>query len=296
MPSGVGTITTTATNADSSSPSAEPLPPLVRLGQTPPLREYLSDIWSRREYLREVPAADLRQHHLDTVLGNVWQVLNPLLMLGVYYVVFGIGLRSDKGIDNFITFLAIGVFTFGLIQRSVTKGAKSIATNENLLRSIRFPRLILPLTGVLTETLSYITPMLVMLSIGIITGVAVTPYWLLMIPVMVMTVAFSFGGACTTARLGSVFRDIDNILPVAFRLAFYLSGILYSVDARIENPTFRALFTLNPFYCLITCARGAIFSDLPRGTIWLSAFLWSVGALIFGVLFFKRAEHTYGRA
>lgn len=291
---GAGPIT--ATTAESGPyPNSADLPPLKRLGAKPKLIPYLQDVWSRREYLREVPASELRGRHLDSFLGNLWQVLNPLLLLGVYYLVFGLGLRGNRGIDNYITFLAIGIFTFGLIQRSTVKAAKSIASNVTMLRSLRFPRLILPLTDVLTEMMAYIAPMTVMLAIAVVTGVTPSLWWLTLIPILALTCCFNVGAAGFTARVGANVRDIDNVLTIGFRLAFYLSGILYSVDNQFSNATVKRLFELNPFYAIITCARGAVFGQPAPAALWISATVWSISLLVGGVAFFKAAEHTYGR-
>ncbi len=79
----------------------------------------------------------------DTLLGNLWHLGNPLLSVAVYYLIFGVVLGVTRGIDNYILWLSIGVFAFGLTTSTVLGGATSIASNKGLIRSIRFPRALL---------------------------------------------------------------------------------------------------------------------------------------------------------
>lgn len=82
-----------------------------------------------RQWL-SVPLGELRAQHMNTVLGNVWYLLKPVLQVGVYFLVFGLLLKTSRGIDNLICFLAIGVFSYGYMQKSITGCAASIVTNE----------------------------------------------------------------------------------------------------------------------------------------------------------------------
>src|SRR5688572_2784464 len=118
---------------------------LVKLGTTPGVVEYLKALWVRREFAIAIPTAELQAQHRNTVLGGLWHLLNPLLQMGVYYLVFGVILDVNRGVDNFLGFIAIGVFTFHFTTKSVTAGAKAITSNEGLIRAIMFPRAILPL-------------------------------------------------------------------------------------------------------------------------------------------------------
>lgn len=278
----------------------EPLDPSSLTGLTDvsarrSLRGYLREVWERREYLVAVPAGELRAQNFDTVLGNVWHVLNPLLQVGVYFLVFGVILDTSRGVDNFLTFLAVGVFVYRFTQQSGMKGAKAIVNNDGLIKSIYFPRLILPLATVVEMGLAHIPATFVMLAVAVGTGEAVRLTWLILPVVFILQSAFNIGLAAFTARITHIVRDFENVLPFIFRLVFYLSGILYSVDVRIEDPSLRALFELNPVFALVTIARGAVFGDPVSGVVWASAVLWSTIGLVAGVVFFKAGEHTYGR-
>ncbi len=267
----------------------------MRLGTNQPLSDYLRSVWGRREYVLSVPVSDFRAQNLDTVLGSVWHVLNPLMQVGVYYLVFGIILKTDRGLDNFLTFLAVGVFTYHFTQRSTTKGAKAIVSNEGLIRSIGFPRVILPIATVLGEGLAYLPAVAVMFLVALATGVNPSPFWMLLLLVMLVQVMLNFGLAFVTARLNAMFRDFENMLPFMLRIVFYMSGILYAVENKIDSPRLRALFDFNPIYAVTSLARHAVFGEGAPAILWVSATAWATVLFVAGFFFFKAGEKTYGR-
>jgi len=242
-----------------------------------------------------VPVADFRAQNLDTVLGSLWHVVNPLLQVGVYFLVFGMILRTDRGLDNFLTFLAVGIFTFQFTQRSATKGAKAIVSNEGLIRSIGFPRVILPISSVMAEGLAHLPAVAVMLVVAVATGVWPSVFWVLIVVVLAVQVMFNLGLAFIAARVTTMFRDFENMLPFMFRILFYLSGILYSVQDRVSNPTLRRIFYLNPAFALASLARSAVFGELGQPVLWVSAAGWAALLLVGGFFFFKAGEDSYGR-
>jgi teichoic acid transport system permease protein len=268
---------------------------LQRLGEPEPLSRYARDMWARREFAWEVPLGELRGQHMNTVLGNLWHLLNPLLLLAVYYLVFGVLLQVTRGVENFLGFLAIGVFLFHWTQRSVIAGAKSIVRNEGLIRSLRFPRALLPLATTIEQTLAFIPALGVMIAFALATGERVTWPWLLIPVVLAMQAAFNLGAAFIVARLTDMFRDVENILPFVLRMLFYLSGVLYSVSDRFGDTPLVALFVVNPVYCLITLMRGLVMGLDMGFEIWLSASLWTIVLLTLGFVFFRRGEQGYGR-
>lgn len=271
---------------------------LVRLGGTPPLRVYLTTLWRRREFALDMARGELRAQHLDTALGNLWHLLNPLMLIGVYYLVFGLILGTNRGVENFIAFLAIGVFTFQFSQKSALSGARTIVSNVGLIRSLQFPRALLPIATVVRETLAYATAGAVMFAVVLVTREPITPLWLFVLPAIALQLGFNAGLALFCARLSDKFRDIINVLPYLFRIAFYLSGVIYSVEEYIENPQLLRLFLVNPFYVFLSLPREYLMESQDHefvGWMWLSAFVWAIVSLLLGLLVFRRGEKEYGR-
>ena len=270
---------------------------LIHVGQPPKLGAYLRELWSRREYAVTVPLGNLRAAHMNTLLGNVWHVLNPLMLIGVYWLVFGVILeRVREGVDNYIAFLAVGVFIFRFTQNSVQQGAGSIIINSALIRSIYFPRAILPIATVVEQILLLAPSVVVMIVIALATGEVPRWSWLLLPAVLALQTLFNLGAAFIAPRITDTFRDFQNVLPYFFRILFYLPGILFSVEHFLaDRPTALAISNLNPAYAFITVARHVLLgTNLPEAVL-RSAIGWAAVMLVAGFLFFRAAEPRYGR-
>ena len=130
----------------------DPAADLRPLNTVMPARQYLAAMWSRRDFAVALPFEEVRATHQDTLLGNLWHLANPMLSVAVYYLVFGVMLDVSRGVDNYILFLMIGVFTFNLtLAIACSAGRPSISSNQGLMRSIRFPRALLPFSVVLSR-------------------------------------------------------------------------------------------------------------------------------------------------
>lgn len=285
----------------SSNPAPAVPRDLYRIGGRPTLPVYVRSIWQRRQFAWNVAIGNLRAQHLDTVLGGLWHVVNPLLLIGVYYLVFGVIIdvaRQGVPEGKFIPFLAVGIFTYTYVQRSISSGASSIVSNLGLIRSLQFPRALLPLSAVLQQLLAFAPSLVVMVVVLLLTDEYPTVGWFMLPVIIAVATLFGLGGALITSRLTDQVRDLENVLPYLFRLAFYMSGILYSVDRWIDDERLRILFVFNPFYDIVGIARHYMMRswDEPLlGWMWLALLSYTVVALTFGFLFFRAGETRYGR-
>lgn len=282
-------IASTAVSATAHSHA----PALRDARETERVIPYLQHTWQRRGYAWYVATSELRSRQMNTVLGNLWHLLNPALQIGVYYLVFGVVLDVSRGVDNFIAFLTVGVFVYGFTQRSVMLGAKSIYKNRGLIRIVSFPRVLLPVTSTLTEALAAVPSYALIVAVPLITGEPLRWTMLLVVPLFVVQTCFNSGVACIAARATNHVADVQQVLPFIFRLGFYASGVLFNVEAYVE--THRWMFDLNPMYCFITLYRWAVFGGDLDSWILVSTPLWTVGIVLVGFLWFRRGEDQYGR-
>lgn len=275
-----------------SEPDAPPS--LQDVFRTSTLRGYVRSTWNRRPYVWYVATGELRARQMNTMLGNLWHLLNPILQIGVFFLIFGVVLKTDRGVDNFILFLTVGVIIFQFSQKATLEGAKSIVNNGGLMRSISFPRAVLPFTATCIEMLAFIPALFVLVSVAVLTGETPGLRWLALVPILVLQTAFNAGAAMVAARATSHVRDFEQVLPFLFRLLFYASAIIFSADAYIEAG-YRWLFVANPLYSITTSARWAMGIGEIDGWIVLSIVAWGTGLLVGGFSWFRAAEATYGR-
>lgn len=286
----------------SSPTSPAQAAPLQRLGQRSSVTSYVRQIWQRRQFAFAIAGGELRGQNMDTVLGNLWHVLNPLLLALIYYLIFGVLLDITRGtIANVAGFIVVGVFVFHYSQKTIMSGAKAISDNEGLIRSIRFPRALLPLSVVLGQAVAILPALAVMLVVVTATGETPQPAWVLMPALLVVQTVFNVGASFVVARFADRFRDVQQVLPYMFRLLFYASGVLYPVTRFIsEDSTLRWLFDLNPFYVWVSLWRGPLMpseGDIPTFDPYLATVgvVWALVLLVGGFFYFRAGEESYGR-
>ena len=276
------------------SPSLATSAPLVELGTLPRLGEYVRSLWARRDFVWVMAQGDLKSRNMDTALGGVWHLLNPVLMVAVYWFIFGKILNTTRGIDPdlFLPYLVIGVTLFHFTTKCLLSGARSIVANTGLITSIYFPRAVLPLAVVLAETLAQVPVIVATFGLLLIEGIPVRATWLLIVPITILQVIFNLGIAFVSARLSAHFLDIQNLLPYVTRIWFYASGIFFQPD-RIEGWP-GTILRLNPLYGLIKLARLALIDGVTNANLWLFCTVWCVPILFLGFWYFRAYEAEYG--
>jgi teichoic acid transport system permease protein len=162
------------------------------------------------------------------------------------------------------------------------------------MRSLYFPRAIVPLATTLGNFYMTLPGVLVIVIVAVATGEPPSWRWLALPFVLAIMLTFVAGCSMFTARLGHIFPDLDQILPHGTRLLFYASGILYDPAAFTENDTVLAMFDLNPVYQLISLIRWVVMAEATPPWFWLSSTAYALFALATGFVYFWRAELTYG--
>ncbi|RJK95349.1 ABC transporter permease [Vallicoccus soli] len=269
---------------------------LPRLGGRPPLGRYLAQAWDRRHFAWELARARFRSSTEQDRLGIAWVVIRPLINAVVYGFVFVLLLRSDTRPEGFVPFLVAGVFIFAYWSGSLSDGAKAISGSMGLVRTLHFPRVLLPVATVIEQALA-LGPMVVVLAVTYAaSGEPPRPEWLLLVPALLLMTAFNLGVALIAARLTIHVRDIAQLLPFVSRLFFYLSGIFYSVELTVEDGPLKTVMQSNPVHIFITLVRDA-FSDAEATPSWMwpAGAAWAVVTLLVGLVFFWQAEERYAR-
>lgn len=279
-----------------SSSRSEALPGLRDAHASMRLGPYIVELWERRSYIWYVSVSELRARQITNVLGNLWHLLNPALNIFIFYLIFGQLLKVDRGVDNFILFLAVGVFVFGFTQKATIDGARSIVSNRGLLKAVKFPRALLPITATVTEALASLSSFVVLFAIALITEEPITLRWLALPIVIAVQFVFNVGASMVAARMTTHFHDINQILPFVFRLLLYASGVIFSVDAYVEEGSaVEWLFILNPMYCALTLARWCVLGSEAETVLIVSGLAWAALLCAGGFLWFRAAEERYAR-
>ncbi|MCF6473418.1 ABC transporter permease [Nonomuraea sp. MG754425] len=268
---------------------------------------YLRMLWQRRHFILTYATSRNVTKYSSSTLGQLWQVLTPLLNAAIYFVMFGVILGGGKDIENYPAFLLTGMFIFTYTQRTVTAGAKSISGNLSMIRALHFPRASLPLAYTIQELQQLAISMGVLLVLVVLTGEMPTWYWLMIPVVLLLQTLFNIGAGLVVARVGAQMRDLNQLLPFITRTWLYASGVFFSIQAKVvgaaELPQWVAdVMYLNPAASYIEWMREILIPTYntshghhPPTMVLVSCVFWAVFALGFGFWYFWRSEERYGR-
>jgi teichoic acid transport system permease protein len=270
-------------------------------GARPKLASYGRQLWAYRHFIREFASAKLASSFTTARLGNIWQVLTPLANAGVYYLIFGVVLNSNKHIDNFIGYLCTGIFLFSFSQTVIANAASVMKENLNLIRALHFPRAVLPIASTLAALQQMIATTAVLFAIILLSGESPALRWLMIFPSLLLQAIFTAGLAMVMARIGAKIPDLKQILPFVLRTWLYASGIIYSAKLFVDHlpGQWVWLAKINPLLVYTSLGREALM-DKPGSIsslshLWLAALAWALVAGVGGFIFFWRGEQEYGR-
>ncbi|GAA4988780.1 ABC transporter permease [Actinopolymorpha pittospori] len=287
----MSTTTTSATPAELATRYG-----LVPSAARPKLFTYVGQVWQRRHFITSFATSRTATMYSSARLGQLWQVLTPLMNAAVYYFIFGVLFATRHTIDNFIAFLVTGVFVMSFTTRSVTTGARAISGNLGIIRALHFPRAALPLSSTIVEFQQMLVSMFVLCLIVLATGEPITLTWLLAIPALALQTLFNTGLALILARIGSTVPDISQLLPFMLRTWLYLSGVFFVIPERVHDRLLQHIMLANPTTVYIELVRDALIEQhgAPHYA-WPLAVGWAVVAFVVGFWYFWGAEEKYGR-
>jgi len=286
---------------------------LRQMGVRPPLREYVRDVMRRWPFIRVLATSNAYAKNQNNYLGQLWAVLNPILNAAVYVLIFGVLLKLSRGVDNSIAFIVIGVFMYRFVEASVTGGAKSISGKTQLLRSLHFPRAVLPMSTVLSLLTTLIPAIVVMCGITLLSGflpgyemIHVTWWWLLLPAAVALMWVFNTGLAFIMARFVASTPDNENVLPFVMRVVMYASGVIFPVVSYVERlvipETSKAvvggILEYQPVAVYLYLVRSVLMQEEifpPSGLMWALGGAWAVLFFVIGFVVFWRGEERYGR-
>jgi ABC-2 type transport system permease protein len=204
-------------------------------------------------------ATDFKLRFFGSVLGYLWTLMRPLLLFSVIYVVFTEIVRFGGGVEHYPVYLLTSIVLFSFIAESTTKGVTSLVDRENLLRKIRFPRLVIPLSVALSALFNLLANMVVVFIFVFISGIQPTLDWIQVPLLIAMLVVLATGVTMLVSALYVRYRDMEPIWEVTLQLLFYASPILYVITFVPED--FRKVAASNPLATILTQMRHALIDQ-----------------------------------
>ncbi len=270
--------------------------------KTPIIFRQLQEIVRYRGLIRNLVVSDLKIRYKNSALGFVWSLLNPLGMMVVFTVIFGV-LWPNKSIEKYPLFLLCGLLPWNYFAASMNGSTISIVGNANLIKKVYFPRAVLPIATVLAQLANFLLAFIVLFAALIVFQSHLSP-WLPLLPaVILIQTVFTIGVAFLLSTLNVFYRDTALILEVVLMAWFFLTPIFYSVEMLPVNYDFmgmtldvrRIYYIVNPMASIINMYRDMLyFGYRTDPDFFIRTTITAVMVFTFGFWFFMRFSGRFG--
>lgn len=276
----------------------------VRISSTKKdLRHHFLELIQYRELVYNLTLKELKARYKNSILGFVWSLLNPLGMMLVFTVVFGL-LMPNAQIKNYPIFLLCGLLPWNFFTSGVMSSIHSVVSNGGLVKKVYFPREVLPIASVLSNLINFLLAFVLLFAALIIFQMQFSP-WLWLLPViMLIQASFILGLAFILSTLHVYYRDTLMIMDVVILAWFFFTPVFYSVELTVPAskvvwgitlPVQRLLYILNPMASIVRLYRDLLYwgyrTDLD---FLLRAAATSLVVLFVGYWFFHKFSDRFG--
>jgi len=251
----------------------------------------LKELIGARELLFNLALKELKVRYKSAVLGFLWAVLHPVMLMIIFTVIFGIFMKFD--IPNYPAYLLVGLIPWFFFSASLNVATNSIVDNYNLVKKVYFPRKVLPLSIIFSNFINFLLSLIVLfVFLYLIFRIELSPKLIYLPVIVLLQVVFISGFCFITASLNVYYRDVRYIVEILLTLWFYATPIFYTMDM-VPRP-FLPVFYLNPMASIITLYREILIYGLnPDPIHFLTAFTISLVLLKIGISISDKYEYVF---
>jgi lipopolysaccharide transport system permease protein len=253
----------------------------------------LAEIWDYRSLLIMLMWREITIRYQQTLLGILWVIVQPIINIIIYALVFGLLLHTPSEKYPYIVYLFPALIIWRLMADGISRGSLSLTSNVRLIEKVYFPRMVMLIASILAVVIDFLFALLVLSVVMVLYHIGFS-WHILLIPVYTLLAFFVTLSVCVwLAPLNVRYRDITHIIPFIVQLSMYLSPIVYPITLIPESV--RGLYSLNPMTIVIQGFRWCLLAEStpPELTSAAIGFLITGVIFVFGLAFFKRAEYTF---
>lgn len=249
------------------------------------------ELWEYRDLFRFLTWREIKVLYAQTVLGFIWAILQPLIQILIFTVIFGkVAKLYTDGIPYFL-FSTVAVIPWNYMSQSMTQSSQSLVTYQTILGKIYFPRLVFPVTPIFSRLLDFAISIIIMLFVMLFYNVH--PSWsLLLFPLFViMMMAIPAGIGMWLSALAIRFRDVKFAMPFIVRMLVYTAPIVYSASSIPDK--YRIFYSLNPIVGVIEGFRACLLGIPMPWLFIVPGIITSLLILVSGAMYFKKMERIF---
>jgi lipopolysaccharide transport system permease protein len=243
-----------------------------------------------KDLLLNLTKKELQLKYKNSILGFLWSLLNPLLMLVIYSIAFKVILKIP--IENFAIFVFTGLLPWMFFQGSISQSTNSIINNNNLIQKVYFPREIIPVSVVLANFINFLITLVVLFAALIFYKFEFGSAFFLLPIVFIINFLSTVGLSLFLSSMTVKYRDISHLVEVIFMAWFYLTPIIYSLDM-VPEP-FKSIILANPMTSIIELYRTIFMeASIPPGNVLWLGLCYSIIIFLCGLTVFKLRERKF---
>lgn len=261
---------------------------------------YWKDLWNYRGLFYFLAWRDILVRYKQTVIGILWSILQPLISIVVFTVVFnGLGDFKPEGNAHYAILVCAGLLPWQFFSNSFSSSANSLIANSNLLSKVYFPRLIVPASTVIVTLIDFLISFVIL--VGLFVWFGFMPDWkILMLPLfLILALVTAMGTGMFIAALNVKYRDFKYVIPFIVQFGFFISPVGYSSSVVYNStkiPEFlKYMYALNPMVGVIDGFRWCIIGgETPLHLqSFLTSIIISIFFLIIGIWYFRKMEKSF---
>lgn len=287
-------------NSVTGSSSVETAPPPVIVIQ--PTRGLaalqLRALWEYRELLYFLVWRDVKVRYKQTALGVAWIILQPVVSTVIFTFIFGGLLNVPSNGLPYAVFAYAGLLPWQYFAGSLTRTSTNLVDNANLVSKVYFPRLVIPLSGVVSGLVDFAVGLVILFVLILIFRLPLSPAVLLLPVFLLLALITALGFGLWLSALNVRFRDIKQLIPFIVQIWMYLTPVIYPVD--LLPAPLRPLLALNPMTGVVSGFRWAVLGDAATATgleapglLFALSVVMAVVVLVGGLFYFRSTERTF---
>lgn len=257
------------------------------------MKRFIKDLKKYKNYIIYSTRAEIKNEVINSYLGSLWLILEPLAFMLIYYFIGAVVFKSN--LDYFPVFVFIGLSVWNFFNKCVVVSVKLVASNRDTVTKVYLPKFVLLLIKMGVNLFKMIVSFLLVGIFMIFYHVPLSWNILWFIPIIITVIIFTFGVCTIVMHFGVFAEDLVNLVNIAMRMIFYLTGVFFDLSTRIHNVVYRTiLLDLNPVANFIYNLRNVmIYSTHPVGMWTLLWFFVGVGLSVLGINTIYKYENTY---
>lgn len=251
----------------------------------------IRELWAYRELLYFLTWRDVKVRYKQTLLGFAWALLQPFGLMVVFTLFFGTLAKVPSEGIPYPIFNYAALLPWTLFSEGITRSSNSLVAEQNLVQKVYFPRLVMPLSGILSPVVDFAIAFIIL--IGMMFYYQIYPTWaIIWLPVFILlALVTAFGVGLWLSAINVQYRDVRYVLPFITQLWLFVSPVVYSSTLLPER--WQVIYGLNPMAGVIEGFRWALLGTSPPGPLTAASVAMVVIIMISGLFYFRRTEKTF---